>query len=384
MSEKLMKLKPGLEMELFKQCCEHIQKVRIVIMLDGFDEISPSYEETVIDLLQALRQTAVEQLWVTTRPHLREELEDKLQQLSYTLKPFSKDNQIEFFTKFWSLKNWVTEMDSKEKEENNKKLEKYAKELIKKLVLSISDKEREFTGIPLQTRMLAEAFEREVKIFCQSAESMSKLPSKLDLNGLFGKFIESKYDIYQEEKFQVRKSRVFATEQRERDLKIMRVDHQLLALKVLFNEETVALFQDNTECIFSAKELGRIGIVQVSDDGKPHFIHRTFAEYYVADCLVNSLTEGNNTSQQVQNFILNDIFLEEDCRVIRVFTNGLMSRSSISNDVLKQYGNGIHDLGEGGVLTLHRAAQEDNANIIGFLLDSVQTAAHTDTVNRLL
>jgi hypothetical protein len=35
-------------------------------MLDGFDEISPFYEQTIIDLLQALRQTAVEQLWVTT------------------------------------------------------------------------------------------------------------------------------------------------------------------------------------------------------------------------------------------------------------------------------------------------------------------------------
>ena len=66
-------------MELFKQCCEQMQKLRIVIMLDGFDEISPFYKQTVIDLLQALRQTAVEQLWVTTRPHLREELEDKQQ-----------------------------------------------------------------------------------------------------------------------------------------------------------------------------------------------------------------------------------------------------------------------------------------------------------------
>jgi hypothetical protein len=47
-------------------------------MLDGFDEISPSYKQNVIDLLQQLRQTAVEQLWVTTRPHLRENLEDKL------------------------------------------------------------------------------------------------------------------------------------------------------------------------------------------------------------------------------------------------------------------------------------------------------------------
>jgi hypothetical protein len=90
-SEKLLKLKSDLELELFKQCCEQKQKVRIVMMLDGFDEISPFYKQTMIDLLQALRQKAIEQLWVTTRPHLREELEDKLHQLSNKLEPFSED-----------------------------------------------------------------------------------------------------------------------------------------------------------------------------------------------------------------------------------------------------------------------------------------------------
>ena len=81
-SQTVLKLKPGLEMELFKQCCEQNKKLRAVTMLDGFDEISPFYKDTVIDLLQFLRQTAVEQLWVSTRPHLRVVLEDKLQQLS--------------------------------------------------------------------------------------------------------------------------------------------------------------------------------------------------------------------------------------------------------------------------------------------------------------
>jgi hypothetical protein len=57
--EKILKVKPGVEKELFKQCCKQKQKVNIVILLDGFDEISPSYKETVIALLQALRQTAV-------------------------------------------------------------------------------------------------------------------------------------------------------------------------------------------------------------------------------------------------------------------------------------------------------------------------------------
>jgi hypothetical protein len=105
----MLNLKPALEVELFKQCCEQKQKVGTVLMMDGFDEVCPFYKETVIDLLQALRQTAVEQRWVTTRPHLREELKDKLQQLSYSLEPFSEENQVEFLKKFWSLKGWFTE-----------------------------------------------------------------------------------------------------------------------------------------------------------------------------------------------------------------------------------------------------------------------------------
>jgi len=189
-------------------------------MLDGFDKISPFYKETVIDLLQTLRQMAVEELWVTTRPLLREELEDKLQHLSYTLEPFSEENQVEFLTKFWSLKGGFTEMNNKKKGTSNKKLGIYGKISINKLSISISDKDRESTGIPLQTRMLAEAFDEEVKIFYLSTESIPEF--KLELLELYGLFIERKYDIYQEEKLQVSVNKAVAIEQREHDLKIMK------------------------------------------------------------------------------------------------------------------------------------------------------------------
>jgi hypothetical protein len=49
----------------------------------------------------------VEQLWLTTRPYLRNELEDNLQQLSYTLEPFSEENQIEFFYKILECEGLV-------------------------------------------------------------------------------------------------------------------------------------------------------------------------------------------------------------------------------------------------------------------------------------
>jgi hypothetical protein len=247
-SQKLLKLKPGFESELFKQCCEQKQKITVVIMMDGFDEISPNYKETVIDLLQALRQTAVEQLWVTTRPHLREELENKLQQLSYTLEPFSEDNQVEFLTKFWSVKDWFTEMDSKEEEGKKVKLETYAKHLIKKLAHSINDRDeftrdKEFTGIPLQCHVLAEAFIEEVKSFCQSGESVPELPLKLNFTELHQKFLNIKYDILFEEKFKSSKTNECAKEALKQFVENVIESHQLLTLKVLFGEEHWPFFK---------------------------------------------------------------------------------------------------------------------------------------------
>ena len=96
----MLKFQHGVRLALFKQCYELKQKVKLVIMLDGFDEISALCKHTFLALLQALRKTAIEQLWVTTRPHLGEELYDELQQLSYTKEPFSEENQFEFLKKF--------------------------------------------------------------------------------------------------------------------------------------------------------------------------------------------------------------------------------------------------------------------------------------------
>jgi hypothetical protein len=124
-----MKLKTGLEFELFKLCCEQKQEIRIVIMLDGFDEISLSYKETVRVLLQALRQTAIEQLCVNTRPPLREGLEGKLQQLSYILETSSEENLFALILKFWCQKDWFTEVGNGVEEEFKAKSEIYTKHL---------------------------------------------------------------------------------------------------------------------------------------------------------------------------------------------------------------------------------------------------------------
>jgi predicted NACHT family NTPase len=74
----VLKLESHLEKELFKKNFEGNEINKVMVMVDGFDEISPKRKDSVLDMLQVLKQTSLEQLWVTTRPHLREGLEDNL------------------------------------------------------------------------------------------------------------------------------------------------------------------------------------------------------------------------------------------------------------------------------------------------------------------
>jgi len=377
LSQRLLKFNSYFEKELFEQ---RLEEGKVVVMLDSFDEISPSYERTVIDLLQALKKTSVQQLWVTTRPHLRETLEENLQQQHcYTLEPFSKGNQVEFLTKIWCQKLNLQGTSQKQ-------LEEYATAIIEKLQQSINDTGKEFTGVPLQTRMLAEAFD-------QSDVSEHNLPDKFDLLDLYKRFTERKYDIYWEDKMKTAKSNVAAEEQRERDFSTVREEHQCLAFQMLFPKEVIGIFKDNRQSAFKPKQLARYGIVHYIDN-KPHFIHRTFAEYYVADFLIDKLSKETTPGKELLDFLLKDILLQENCQVICSFLDGFLEKWKPSKGILEQSGKGICELwkddADGGIgqkllgslgrTILHQAAQEGHPHIIRYLLDSLKAGQHLETI----
>jgi len=249
LSKEVLKLKSHLEEELFKKNFEENIVNKVVVMVDGFDEISPNYKQTVIDMLQILKQTSLEQLWVTTRPHLKEDLEDNLQQLSYNLLPFSEFEQVEFLKKFW-LQTPNIEVT------NQHRLEIYAATLIRNLAHSVRDKDKEFTGIPLQINMIAEAFEEDFTSFYLSQKSEPELPHKLDLLGLYRRFIDRKYDVYDREKSEKTASKIPEIERRERYIQFMQTEHQRLALEALFTENDLTFLQIYDNSIFSDEQLG--------------------------------------------------------------------------------------------------------------------------------
>ena len=381
-SERLLKLKPGLELELFKQCCEQKQNVGIVIMLDWFDEISSSYKDTVIDLLKALRQTAVEQLWVTTRPHLRQELEDKLQQLSYTLEPFSEENQVEFLRKFLFLKGWLPESENEKEEagEGRTKLEVGSKFLSQ----IGSGRSRDISGFPLQTRKVSKIFDGENKSFSQSVGPVTFSPTNLTLLALYEGFVDRKYKLYLEDRTGNGIRNDAAKSKKQHILECAREDHQLLALNMLFDEEQVAQLQIENLFTLSGECLTKIGITEENCEGNLRFIHCSFADYFVAVFLVNQLTSGTHHYQNLQEFLLTNIFMEPSYRMIRHFIDGLLSKSKPSKEILKQYGNRMEEIRECCELIFYQASCEGNPNIIGFCLESLEVGGHRDTINELL
>jgi hypothetical protein len=196
--------------------------------------------------------------------------------------------------------------------------------------------------------------------------------------------VDRKYDVCAEEKFKISKRKVSAEVARKQWVKTNVENHQLLALKKLFAEEQLAFLHINNQCNSFDKNLTRFGIVQISYEGKVHFIHRTIAEYYVADYFVKELTNETNISPQIWYFLLKKIFVAEEHRVIRAFIDGMLSRCQPSNKVMKQCGFLIHDILKDDLLTLHTAAGEGNANIIGLLLYSLEETGHEDTLGKLL
>jgi hypothetical protein len=130
---------------------------RIVFMFDGFDEIDSQCQRNAIQLMKAIRKNKSIQLYVTSRPHSVDELQNEFFQFSYNLENFDKANQINYLTEYWE--NNLRDLDIDDKSI----IRKFAASLTDRVSQSLRDEERSFIGVPLQCRILAECFQLELQ-----------------------------------------------------------------------------------------------------------------------------------------------------------------------------------------------------------------------------
>ena len=80
---------------------------RVVLMLDGYDEIDGNCTKAAIQLMKVLisdkeKEAKPIRLYVTTRPDVADNLQFQLGQLAYTLVNFSEEDQYQYLTSFWT------------------------------------------------------------------------------------------------------------------------------------------------------------------------------------------------------------------------------------------------------------------------------------------
>jgi ankyrin repeat protein len=296
------------EILLLKQLAK---EEKLILMFDGLDEVN-DYKEQFIQLIDALnRYCKLKKILITTRNHLREELEDHFNTFSFNLDNFDSEDQKNFLAKYWGSLNLKNQ-------ENESKLMQSAQDLIERINSVPFKNLNQLIGIPLQTKILADIYFERVK----NKEDFSNL-ILTNIAELYNEFIESKIKIQYEEKskieihidpdrFEEEKDRFFE-------------NHEKLSNLIFFENKNKKLENDLTEK--EEKRIIKYGIIVAFKNGIPLFLHQSFAEFFLAKSCLQKIKEQNKEDQE-----LKDILRDERHFLIRKFLNDLMENDEFGNE----------------------------------------------------
>ena len=310
---------------------------QIVVMLDGFDEIDTRAQEKTIQFMKALNLTKLDRLYVTTRPHMTDTLEDKLFQFSYTLENFSEDDQIHYLCNYWTKNFTVTD---------------YHQQLAKKIVNALS-KNLTFVGIPLQCQILAECLQSDgqTKVRDSGDDEIEHAPHSVgksftlehfNLAYLYKMFIFTKRQVFLQEKanastcnpiistainFLLQKIESHLTKVAVQTLVLDQKDADVLWPASPHQSRADQVAEENmiSECSL------KFGLTYKNGkNGKVQFLHRTFSEYLVAKYLYEGFALGAEKHNELldktatRHLILSKILADYEYRGVRMFLDDML------------------------------------------------------------
>jgi ankyrin repeat protein len=284
------------------------QEEKLTLMFDGLDEVT-DYKEQIIQLIDALnKDNRIKKLVITTRNHLRQELEDHYRTFSFNLNTFDYEDQKNFLYNYWRSLN----LKSKERPTSIDKYEQNAEYLIERIKSMPSQSLNELIGIPLQTKMLADIYFERVK----NNEDFSHLKLN-NIAELYNEFIESKI------RYQVERANNFKIEQLSKKLKNyfedtkekFYSDHTKLSSLILFEENN----QNEVSSDEKIQEILAYGIIIEFTSGVPTFLHQSFAEFFLAKTYLQKMKEQKRYDKELEQ-----ILRDRRHFLIRKFLNDLM------------------------------------------------------------
>ncbi|KAL7633220.1 UNVERIFIED_CONTAM: hypothetical protein RMT77_016590 [Armadillidium vulgare] len=297
---------------------------RLILLFDGFDEIHDhSKQEKILGLLKFLKnENLTKHMWISSRPSCVRQIEEVLGCAAFDVNDISEDEQIKLVIDEWKV--YYGNDNSKVN-----LIEENASNFVKNINDYISRDERDFLGVPLLTYMFSHAYKNE-------AIKTSFLPKGVGLVRLFEDFILSKYNIFFSEK-------AIADKILRNDfINVYEKRYQLYALKyseIISPEhfDMLSKVVDTNLSYDSIEILKRIGLIYETNSVST-FIHKSFAEYYIADLLLsitenckteNILKSGKSILLEPENGIILYIF---DAHLIKKFEGYEIQESIMNGD----------------------------------------------------
>ncbi|XP_059490662.1 uncharacterized protein LOC132205570 [Neocloeon triangulifer] len=300
---------------------------RAFILLDAFDEVCPYYREEAKKFLNMIHSAGMIMI-VTTRPQEEQEILDCLLNKNdwsvFKLEFLSEEKQVEYLVEYWSH---IYERNLNKDDLNgtnfivprqNRNFKTEAESILEKLRRKFTSKE-DLWGIPLQLRMVAEAFPD------------GKLTEAFERHSdLFSIFIEQRIALALREKF---KYDLTQAKQRgdldEKERKIRLILYKL-AIASIFEEGRCSKVDES-----EASEMNTLGLATVTQSLSGYevaFLHRTFAEYLCAESFVFKIYDVPGAERlTVSNKNWEEVMLGGNFLAIRRFMNTIIAHSSLTS-----------------------------------------------------
>jgi hypothetical protein len=290
--ETLLSKKNPQEMESLKRLAS---EEKLILMFDGLDEVN-DYKEQVIHLIDAINNSnySVKKILITTRNHLRVELEDHFKTFSFSLNNFNQEDQKSFLYKYWRSLKW-----KHHERATSAKLKQSAQDLITQINSIISANINKLIGIPLQTKMLADIY------VGKKEEDLSRI-ELANVAVLYHHFLETKIRIQYEEKSGVK------IEQMPKKVKQLfeqakthfYLDHTRMASKLLCTLNTNN-FNDEIRDLEEMEAILEYGVIVAFTPNKtPTFLHQSFAEFFLAkSCLQKLIDKNSNGDKELEQIL---------------------------------------------------------------------------------
>jgi ankyrin repeat protein len=298
------------EISLLKELAK---EEKLILMFDGLDEVN-DYKEQVIQLVDALnRDFKLKKILITTRNHLREELEDHFNTFSFNLNNFDDEDQKNFLVKYWDYLN----LKHKEDRATSAVIKQSAEDLIKRIKSISSQNLNQLIGIPLQTKILADIYFERVK----KREDFSNL-ILTNIAELYNEFIESKIKI----QFERTNNNIKVEKLSKRVQKLLEIlktefysDHTKLSSIILFDQKNQNQIDLNLDEENKVQVILEYGIIVAFKNGIPTFLHQSFAEFFLAKSCLQKINEKIKEDKELVQILRGERYF-----LIRKFLNDLI------------------------------------------------------------